>query len=130
MSKYAEIRAKITELQKQADEVYASEKKAAIADIREKIKTYGITAAEIGLEKKAGAAKTSTAKRSVKAASAKTTSAKPARKTKAAAKTSVVQFVGPNGETWSGGRGKRPAWVNEILAAGGDMEQYRVSSVN
>lgn len=121
MSKYAEIQAKITELQKQAGEVYNSEKKAAIADIKDKIKTYGITAAEIGLEKKAAAAKASTGKRGAKAAAAK-----PGRKSKSAAKTKTAAFVGPNGETWSGGRGKRPGWVNEILAAGGDMEQYRV----
>ncbi|TFH72256.1 H-NS histone family protein [Gammaproteobacteria bacterium LSUCC0112] len=121
MSKYAEIRAKITELQKQADEIYVSEKKAAIADIKDKLKTYGITAAEIGLEKKPVVDKPSKAA-SVKKAAA----AKPARKSKATAKPSAAQFVGPNGETWGGGRGKRPAWVNAILAAGGDMEQYRV----
>lgn len=117
MSKYAEIQAKITELQKQADEVYTSEKKAAIADIKDKIKTYGITAVDIGLEKKASAAKPA---RKSKAAVKTKTTAKTKPKTKSAA------FVGPNGETWSGGRGKRPAWVNEILAAGGDIEQYRV----
>jgi DNA-binding protein H-NS len=120
MSKYAEIRAKITELQKQADEMYVSEKKAAIADIKEKIKTYGITAAEIGLDKKAAATKAPASKRTSKAATQK-----PARKSKSSAKAKSVAFVGPNGETWSGGRGKRPAWVNEILAAGGDIEQYR-----
>jgi hypothetical protein len=40
MSKYAEIRARITDLQKQADDIYAAEKKAAIADIKDKIKTW------------------------------------------------------------------------------------------
>jgi DNA-binding protein H-NS len=121
MSKYAEIQAKITELKKQANEIYSAEKKAAIAAIKEQIKVYDITAAELGLEKKS---------------TAKAADAKPGRKTRAvakaktkakSAKAKAVQFVGPNGETWGGGRGKRPAWVNEILAAGGDIEQYRVS---
>ena len=56
MSKYAEIRARITDLQKQADDIYAAEKKAAIADIKDKIKTYDITAAELGLVKRERAA--------------------------------------------------------------------------
>lgn len=124
MSKYAEIRAKITELQKQADEMYVSEKKAAIADIKEKINTYGITAAEIGLDKKARTPKAAAAKPARKAGAA--SKPKAAAKIKTAAKSKTAQFVGPNGETWGGGRGKRPAWVNEILAAGGDLEQYRV----
>jgi DNA-binding protein H-NS len=114
MSKYAEIQAKISELQKQADQVYASEKKAAVTQVKDLIKLYGLSAAEVGL---------------VKSKAIKTTP-KPARKTaatkgkRAAAKKAA--FVGPNGETWGGGRGKRPAWVNEILASGGDIEQYRV----
>ncbi len=123
MSKYAEIRAKITELQKQADEMYVSEKKAAIADIKEKIKTYGITAAEIGLDKKARAPKATPAKPARQTRSA--AKSKTVSKAKSSPKTKSAAFVGPNGETWSGGRGKRPAWVNEILAAGGDIEQYR-----
>jgi DNA-binding protein H-NS len=133
MSKYAEIRAKITELQKQADEMYVSEKRAAIADIKDKIKTYGITAAEIGLEKKPVPNKAGKvdkvgkpAKTSNAAGVKKAAADKPVRKAKTTAKPSVAQFVGPNGETWGGGRGKRPTWVNAILAAGGELEQYRV----
>jgi len=121
MSKYAEIQAKISELQKQADQVYASEKKSVIADIKEKIKIYGLTAADLGLAKKSESGKSSAPKSSSK------TSAKSKSKSKASkSKKAAPQFVGPNGETWSGGRGKRPAWVNEILAAGGDIERYRV----
>ena len=39
----------------------------------------------------------------------------------------VVKYRGPNGETWSGGRGRKPAWVQAILDAGGDIEKYRVN---
>src|SRR5690606_36514721 len=109
------IQAKISELQKQADQVYASEKKSVIADIKEKIKIYGLTAADLGLAKKSESGKSSAPKSSTKS-SAKS-------KSKSKSKKAAPQFVGPNGETWSGGRGKRPAWVNEILAAGGDLEQ-------
>jgi DNA-binding protein H-NS len=120
MSKYAEIRARITDLQKQADDIYVAEKKAAISDIKEKIKTYGISAAELGLVKRTRAA--AAEKPAAKATKAKNTKAKPAKK-----KAPVVKYQGPNGETWAGGRGKRPNWVNEILAAGGDMDDYLVS---
>lgn len=38
----------------------------------------------------------------------------------------VVKYRGPNGETWGGGRGRKPTWVQEIVDAGGDIEKYRV----
>ena len=39
---------------------------------------------------------------------------------------SEVKYRGPNGETWSGGRGRKPGWVQAILDAGGDIEKYHV----
>lgn len=36
----------------------------------------------------------------------------------------AVNYVGPNGEVWSG-RGKHPAWVKEALAAGKSLESFR-----
>jgi DNA-binding protein H-NS len=128
MSKYAEIRARISDLQKQADDMYVSEKKAAIADIKEKIRIYDITAADIGLVKKTRAkAAAKPAAKAGRAAKA-TTKAFAAPKAKAAAKKPAPpKYQGPNGETWAGGRGKRPGWVNEILAAGGDMEDYKIA---
>lgn len=38
-----------------------------------------------------------------------------------------VKYRGPNGKTWGGGRGRKPAWVEEILNAGGDIEKYKVN---
>ena len=37
-----------------------------------------------------------------------------------------VKYRGPNGETWGGGRGRKPAWVQAILDAGGDIEKFKV----
>ncbi len=124
MTKYAEIRARISDLQKQADDIYLAEKKAAIAEIKDKIKTYDITAAELGLVKRERAA--STAKAGKAAAGTKKAAAKPKTKARTKARAAVVAYQGPNGETWGGGRGKRPNWVNAILAAGGDIEDYKV----
>lgn len=33
------------------------------------------------------------------------------------------KYRGPNGELWSG-RGRRPAWANEALAAGKSLDEY------
>jgi DNA-binding protein H-NS len=84
---------------------------------------YDITAAELGLVKRERAAPA--AKATKAAAGTKKVAAK--AKAKPKAKATAVQYQGPNGETWGGGRGKRPNWVNAILAAGGDIEDYRVS---
>ena len=123
MSKYEEIRSKINELQKQADELFTAEKKAAIADIKDKIKLYGLSAADVGLAPKvAKEPKVAKPARVAKTSVAKSTKAAKAAKTAPAA----PKYRGPNGETWGGGRGKRPHWVNEALAAGVDLETYRV----
>ena len=39
----------------------------------------------------------------------------------------VVKYRGPNGETWSGGRGRKPAWIQKILDDGGDIEKYKIA---
>jgi DNA-binding protein H-NS len=47
------------------------------------------------------------------------------RKTKAASKGGVILFR--DGEnTWSGGRGRKPSWVNDYIAKGVDMEKFKV----
>lgn len=37
-----------------------------------------------------------------------------------------VKYKGANGETWSGGRGRKPAWVKTIEEAGGNIEDYKI----
>ena len=103
MSTYAELQAQIKKLQEQAEQVKAKELETVIADIKQKIAEYGLTAEQLGL---ASAPKKSTKK--------------------IAAKDSTVMYK--NGDlTWSGAtRGRKPDWVKEILEAGGDIEQYRL----
>lgn len=100
---FAEIQAQIKKLQEQAEEIKAEEISTVVADIKEKIAQYGLTAEDLGLS--APVAK------------------KGAKKT---AKDSTVMYK--NGDlTWSGStRGRKPDWVKEILDAGGDIEKYRV----
>jgi DNA-binding protein H-NS len=37
------------------------------------------------------------------------------------------KYRGPNGETWAG-RGQRPKWLEQLLAAGHTIEQFRVGA--
>jgi DNA-binding protein H-NS len=113
MSTLTQIKQQIEQLQQQAAEIQAREKDSVLADIRQKIIDYGITAQELGLA-------TPRAARKPRAAPA------PARgKGRAKAKPEAA-YRGPDGQAWSGGRGRKPRWVQEIIAAGGDLEKYRV----
>ncbi len=106
----ADIKAQMAELQKQHDAIVANEKATIIAEMKEKISDYGITANELGFQLSAPT-------------KVKPPKSAPADKPKAEAK-----FRGPNNEEWSGGPGRRPEWVKAIIEAGGDIEKYRIKS--
>ena len=38
----------------------------------------------------------------------------------------AVKYRGPNGEGWSGGRGRKPRWVTEALAAGKSLSDFEI----
>jgi len=103
MATYVELKAQAEALLREAEQVRRQEIQAVIAEIRAKMAEYGITPQELGVR----------------------LSAKPHRQN---SKQRVARYIGPNGETWSGGPGRKPKWVNEVLAAGGDLEKYRVVS--
>ncbi len=101
MATYSELMAQAQALMAQAEQTRKDELASVIADIKAKMKQYGITVADLG-----GAAGTK----------------KPAKsKSKAPAK-----YKGPNGELWAGGPGRKPEWVREALAAGKSIEDYRI----
>lgn len=104
MATYAELQEQIKKLQDEAEKVRAAEIESVLADVKGKIKQYGLTAEQLGLV----------------AASRK------GKGNKAAAKESTVMYR--KGDlTWSGAaRGRKPAWVVEAQTAGEDLEQYRV----
>ncbi|WP_299021197.1 MULTISPECIES: H-NS histone family protein [unclassified Tepidimonas] len=101
MATYAELKAQAEALLAQAEQLRKQERAAVIAEIRARMAEYGITVQDLG-----GSA---------------------GRKGKAGRGKGEVKYRGPNGETWSGGPGRKPAWVREILAAGGNIENYRVA---
>jgi len=101
MATYLELVEKAQKLMAEAEQVRQKEISDVIADIRQKMQTYGLTLQDIG-----GAAG--------------------GRKRSAGGKTKAVKYRGPNGETWGGGRGRKPRWVTEALAKGKKLEDFAV----
>ncbi|AOY95299.1 endonuclease [Cupriavidus sp. USMAA2-4] len=100
MATYQEIVQQINALQKQAEEIKAREQAAVIADIRQKIEQYGLTADDLGF------------------------GAKPVAGKKASRKV-PVRYRDNAGNTWTG-RGKRPGWLTQALAAGKQVEDFLI----
>lgn len=113
MATYIELQKQIESLQREAETLRAKERKGVIAQMKEAIAAYGISASELGL----------TSGRGRKAAA-------PGRKTstRRAAKRGTgnggsAAYVDAKGNTW-GGRGKRPNWLREALANGAKLEDF------
>ncbi len=105
MASYSDLINQAQALMAQAEQVRKQELANVIADIKAKMKEYGITLEDLG-----------------GAATRKSSGAKPAAsKSKAPAK-----YRGPNGELWSGGPGRKPEWVKAALAAGKNIEDFRI----
>lgn len=102
MASYSELMAQAQALMTQAEQARKSELASVLADIKSKMKQFGITVADLGGG--AGGAK------------------KPTKsKSKAAAK-----YRGPAGELWAGGPGRKPGWVRAVLASGKSIEDFRI----
>ncbi len=100
------------------DQLRAQHRAKAITDVREKIKIYGLTAAELGF------AGTPTARAAQEA---------PQESDGAVAdRRSLVKpkYRSPDGsETWSG-RGKAPLWLRVLLDQGHKKEEFEISEVD
>lgn len=107
MSELAHIQAQIAELTRQAEEIKSKQKQGVIAEIKEKIALYGLTARDLGLDI------SSQPLRGSRSSEVKRSKAEP-----------MYQDV--QGNTWSGSRGRRPAWVLRIMEEGGNIEDYRI----
>jgi DNA-binding protein H-NS len=103
MANYSDLMAQAKSLMVQAEQARKAELASVVNDIKEKMKTYGITVADLGgvVGKKAG-------------------------KVDKVKSVSAPKFRGPKGELWAGGPGRKPEWVRAILAAGQDIEKFRI----
>ena len=96
--------AKLNELRKQQEAERKGERTQAISSAKELIKTYDLTASDLGLSGKGTAKKVSGDKRNVVA----------------------PKYQDPDsGKTWTG-RGKSPAWLSAQLAAGRDKQEFLI----
>jgi len=109
---YEQLQQQIAALQAEADKVRRKELEEVIGRIREAVTYYGITAADLGLD---------TAPKARKAAAP----AKPGRKAAAKKPPAVVAYRDEAGNSWVG-RGKRPQWLRDALAAGRKLEDFKV----
>jgi len=100
---YLELKEQAEKLLAEAERMREQEIADAIADIKRKIELYGLTAADLGFAKSGPGPMRAKSK-------------------------SPVKYRGPNGETWSGGRGRKPQWVTEALQQGRDLEDFAVKN--
>lgn len=98
------LEGRIAELRSRRAELLSKEKTAKLAEVRKIISQYGITVTELKLPAKMGKGRKAVA---VPAPIAK------------------VKYRNADGGTWSGGRGRKPQWVKEAMAAG-TLEQSAV----
>ena len=98
----------IAGLQRQAEQLRNAERAGVIEELRRKIAEYGITATDLRLTGARGAGR-----RSLSAAPAAKTGSNP-------------KYRSPTGETWSGGRGRKPRWVSDALAAGKSLSEFEI----
>src|SRR5690606_5792808 len=102
-----ELKAKAEKLFAEAEELRVKEIEAVITDIKQKMEAYGLTARDLGLSTSTGGGATRTRKSSSKS-------------------TAAIKYRGPNGEPWSGGRGRKPKWVTDALAQGKKLDDFAV----
>lgn len=102
MATYLELKEQAEKLLAEAEKMREKEIADTIAGIKEKIRAYGLTAEDLGLARPASRAP----------------------RTKASA--APAKYRGPNGESWSGGRGRKPQWVTEALKQGRKLEEFEV----
>lgn len=110
-STYQQIQKQIDDLKKQAETVRRDEIKSVIVKIKEAITVYGLTAADLGFAgARAGATRVAQGTK---------------RRTMRSGKAAVVRYRDDTGNTWVG-RGKRPGWLRDALAAGRQLTDFAV----
>ena len=104
MTTYAELQQKIAELKSQAEELRKRELAEIIADVKQKIAAYGLSAADLGLQS------------SRESAAAPQNSKSPLK----------AKYRDPTtGETWVG-RGATPKWMRAYLEAGRNKDEFLI----
>jgi len=101
---YIQVQREIEKLNAEAEKLRQAEIAEVVAKIREAIGAYGLTMDHLGFVKQRRTRGQAVAKKPDKS-------------------TPRVKCRDGNGNTWSG-RGPRPAWLREALAAGRTLEEF------
>ena len=109
MASYLELKQRAEKLMQEAEEMRQKEIDEVIADIKQKMKAYGLTAQDLGL-----------------GGTGSVGAGGPRRRTAPGKSQGAVKYRGPNGETWSGGRGRKPHWITQALKDGKNIEDFAV----
>ena len=110
---YVQIQKQIETLQREADKLKRKEVDEVIAKIKEAIRVYNLTAADLELDGRAARRGAAVRKRG-----------RPATKAKSRVP-ATVKFRDESGNTW-GGRGPRPQWLRDALGAGKSLQDFAV----
>ena len=109
---YTQIVKQIEALKIEAEKLRRQEADGVIDRIREAIRFYNLTAADLGL--------------GAKVANAPKAMAKPGRrKAKVVAAPAAVKYRDEQGRGWVG-RGKRPQWLRDALTSGKSLQDFLV----
>jgi len=133
MSTYAEMLAKIEDLQKQAEKQKKEEYNSVLKSIKKQIADYGFSATELGLTGRANFGKKRGSGAGSKTSSGPSIVGRKAvgGRPKAAKRTSTGSKVAPKyrdeqGNTWTG-RGKQPRWLLKALSEGRSLDSLRIT---
>lgn len=102
MATYLELKEQAEKLLAEAEKMREKEIAETISEIKGKIRAYGLTAEDLGLARA------------------------PSRGPRAKAASAPAKYRGPNGESWSGGRGRKPQWVADVLRQGRKLEEFEI----
>jgi DNA-binding protein H-NS len=109
---YAQVMKQIDSLKAEAERLRRQEVDGVIERIRDAIRHYGLTAADLGLGRGGGAAKPAAKKTR-------------GRRRGKSAPSAVAKYRDEQGRTWVG-RGKRPQWLRDALAGGKTLADFAV----
>jgi DNA-binding protein H-NS len=115
---YSSLMNQIANLKKQAESVRSLEKSTAVAEIKEQMKTLGISLADLQI----GGSSKVIAPKGVRA----TKSVKKEILVKATRRKPEAKYLDPTtGTTWTG-RGKTPKWLQAALLSGKKKEKFAI----
>ena len=117
MNELVKLRQQIFDLEKQAAELQKKNRPAVLAELREQMVAYGITAEELSRP-------APKAQKAQKPTQSLAKAASPA-KGKKPSMPSPAKYRGPAGQEWTG-RGTAPKWLNELLVNGKTRDDFLI----